>query len=117
MVGFQIVPVDRESAVIEIGAALDFGTAADFRKTTSRLITMGIKNFVLDFSSTKLLDSSGLGSLLSLCQRTFSRQGRILIAEPSFAVEVVLLLTRLYKILPKYDTVEEARFSLEQGPS
>jgi anti-sigma B factor antagonist len=112
VINFLFVPVSKETAVVEIGRSLDFNNVAQFKQKASEQAHSGIKNFILDFSSTQVLDSAGLGAIFSLYRRISHLRGKVLIAAPSFPVEVVILLTRIYKVLPKFETVEGAKASV-----
>jgi len=108
-VDFSIEAVTSETAVVQIGPTLDFKNASDFKSATRNQVGTGVRNFILDFSDTDVLDSTGLGSIFSLYRQLSRWSGKILFASVSPAVEVVVLLTRTYKVFPTFPSVDSAR--------
>ena len=99
-------------AVIRIGQALDFRNAADFKALCQEEVDDGMRNFVLDFSDTGILDSTGLGSIFSLYRKISTNDGQVVFASVSRPVQVVVQLTRTYKVFRQFPNVEEAREAL-----
>ena len=52
----------------------------------------------VDLSQTRLLDSSGLGALISLHKTMLSRKGHVRVLNPSPTVQQILELTRLHLV-------------------
>jgi anti-sigma B factor antagonist len=52
----------------------------------------------LDFSSTRFVDSSGLGALISLHKLMCLRQGRVRVVNPTPQVLQILELTRMHRL-------------------
>lgn len=109
---FSIEPITHDSVVIRIGKALDFRNAADFKAATGEQVRSGIRNFILDFSETGILDSTGLGSIFSLYRQVSPMSGQVVFASVSRPVQVVVQLTRTYKVFRQFPTVEAARESM-----
>jgi anti-sigma B factor antagonist len=63
---FTIEPITHDSVVIRVGKALDFRNAADFKAVAQEQVRSGIRNFIPDFTETRILDSTGLRSIFSL---------------------------------------------------
>jgi len=53
----------------------------------------------LEMSTTRFLDSSGLGALIALQKTMAQRGGALKIVNPSATVQQVLELTRLHRVL------------------
>ncbi len=105
---FSAAPITRDTAVIEIGFSLDFNNASVFRSTARDQIDAGIRNFILDFKSTRILDSTGLGEIFFLYKRLSRWSGKILFASVPPPVEVVVLLTRTYKVFRQFQSLDDA---------
>ncbi len=97
-----------DTAVVCIGKALDFRNAKDFKEACQSRIQDGIRNFVLDFSGTGILDSTGLGAIFSLYRQLTPLGGQVVFAAVSRPVQVVVQLTRTYKVFRQYPTVTAA---------
>ena len=106
---FSIEPTNHETVVVRVGKALDFRNAADFKNTCQEQVRAGVRNFILDFSDTGILDSTGLGSIFSLYRQVSPLEGQVVFAAVSRPVQVVVQLTRTYKVFRQYPTVDAAR--------
>ena len=76
---------------------LDASIAPQFRTEMLELVQKGAKNIVLDLSAVKLLDSSGLGTLVSIL-KALGGQGGISIRGASPSVLALFKLTRMDRV-------------------
>ena len=106
---FSVDTISDKAAIVHIGKALDFRNAAEFKSTFQEYLDEGVRQFILDFTDTGILDSTGLGSIFSLYRQISSDDGQVVFASVSRPVQVVVQLTRTYKVFKQYPTVEEAR--------
>ncbi len=104
-----------DAIVIEIGNALDFRNAANFKALCLSYIDAGKRNFVLDFSETGILDSTGLGAIFALYRQVTKMNGHVVFAAASRPVEVVVQLTRTHKVFPQYPTVRAALDAIQRA--
>lgn len=104
----NVQPSAPETLVIKIDKALDFRNAANFKTLCLDYVNAGKRNFILDFSETGILDSTGLGSIFALYRQVSKMDGRVMFAAPSRPVEVVVQLTRTHKVFPQYPSVQSA---------
>jgi len=109
---FSVEPLSSHTVVIRMGEALDFRNADDFKSTFQSEIDDGSINFILDFSDTSVLDSTGLGSIFSLYRQISPDDGQVAFADVSRPVQVVVQLTRTYKVFRQFPTVEAAQEAL-----
>ena len=112
---FSVVPISSSSASVEIGKTLDFNNAPEFKAVTRAQLDAGIRNFILDFTGTDILDSTGLGSIFSLYRQLSRSSGNILFASVSTSVNVVVQLTRTYKVFRQFPTVNAAREAIGEN--
>ncbi len=112
---FSVVPISSSSATIEIGKTLDFNNASEFKSVTRDQLGAGIQNFILDFTGTDILDSTGLGSIFSLYRQLSRPRGNTLFASVSTSVNVVVQLTRTYKVFRQFPTVDAARAAIGEN--
>lgn len=109
---FSVEPLSSDTVVIRMGEALDFRNADTFKSTFQKKIDDGIRNFILDFSETAVLDSTGLGSIFSLYRQISPDDGQVAFADVSRPVQVVVQLTRTYKVFRQFPTVDAAEDAL-----
>ncbi len=103
---------DPESVIVRIGKALDFRNAAEFKTVCQEKVREGSRNFILEFSDTGILDSTGLGSIFSLYRQVSPLNGQVVFASVSRPVQVVVQLTRTYKVFRQFPSVEAAQEAL-----
>lgn len=108
---FAIEPATEETVVVRIGKALDFRNAAEFKTACQEQVKAGARNFILDFTDTGILDSTGLGSIFSLYRQVSPLDGQVVFASVSRPVQVVVQLTRTYKVFRQFPTVSAAEGS------
>ncbi len=77
------------------------------------LLTEDVNKLVVDMSEVEYCDSSGLSSLLLAFRIIQSQEGHIRIAAPQKSVRTLIQISQLDRILPIYDSVEEAVKDLE----
>jgi anti-sigma B factor antagonist len=106
---FAIESTTDETVVVRIGKALDFRNAAEFKSACQDQVNSGARNFILDFTETGILDSTGLGSIFSLYRQVSPLDGQVVFASVSRPVQVVVQLTRTYKVFRQFPTVEAAQ--------
>ena len=105
---FTIQQSTRTTVVVRVGKALDFRNAADFKASCQEFVRSGVRNFVLDFTGTGILDSTGLGVIFSLYRQLTPVGGQVVFASVSRPVQVVVQLTRTYKVFRQFPTIETA---------
>lgn len=105
---FPVQTAPPDIAVVRVGKALDFRNAADFKAVCQNHVKTGTRNFILDFSGTGILDSTGLGAIFSLYRQLTPLGGQVVFAAVSRPVQVVVQLTRTYKVFRQYPSVEAA---------
>lgn len=110
---FTVETIGDSAAVVRVGKALDFRNAAEFKSTCQEHVQDGVRNFILDFSETGILDSTGLGSIFSLYRQVSPDDGQVVFASVSRPVQVVVQLTRTYKVFRQFPSVEAAREALQ----
>ncbi len=107
MMHFEAKPATEHSVVIHVGKRLDYGNAEDFKLLCRDTMGRGYRNFILDFSETGILDSTGLGAIFTLYRQVPS-DGKVVFASPSKIVQVVMQITRIYRTIPNYPSVQAA---------
>ena len=114
---FTVQRLTQNVVVIRVGRRLDFQNASEFKAACQDLMDSGTRHFILDFSETGILDSTGLGALLALYRALRKQRNPVALVSPSPPVQQVVNLTRTHKIFPQYATVDEARNGLLHLPA
>ena len=112
---FAISSHSNDIITVDIGEALDFRNASEFKHLCKEEVADGARHFILDFSDTGILDSTGLGAIFSLYRKVSSEDGQVVFASISRPVQVVVQLTRTYKVFRQFSTVSEAHEALLEG--
>ena len=113
IMGFSISSISSETSLITVGSNLDFRNASAFKTESLEQVQNGVRNFILDFSDTESIDSTGLGSLFTLYRRLSDKSGHVLFASVSRPVHNTVQLTRAYKIFRLFPTVDDARAAID----
>jgi anti-sigma B factor antagonist len=74
----------------------------------SEQIDQNVINFVIDLSELKLINSTGLGALITLLTRVRRRGGDLFLANPSSYINNLLLITKLNTIFHIHPSVDDA---------
>jgi len=91
------------------GKNLDAQEAPDFKQKANDLIAKeGSSHVVLDLSELNFIDSTGLGSFLSLMRSLHNSNGDMKLANMSSAIHTIFELVCMHKIFEIYDSVDEA---------
>ena len=72
--------------------------AAQVREDARGALKEGHKNLDIDLSTTRFLDSSGLGTLIALHKTMIAQAGQVRLLDPTPMVTQVLELTRMHRI-------------------
>ncbi len=81
---------------------LDADSSRDFKEQMAEIIKEGQKHILLDLAEVEFIDSSGLGTLLSLV-RQLGEQGNLMLCSIADNVMSLLRLTRLNRVFQIYE--------------
>lgn len=96
---------DSHTVILRIGEGLDFRNATEFKKVCQEQVQSAVRHFILDFSEARLLDSVGLGAIFSLYRNVTPTNGQVVFAAVSAPVQVMVQVTKIYRVFPQYKTV------------
>ncbi len=111
---FAIEPINQHSVIVHIGTSLDLRNADAFKEACLDRVRDGTRNFILDFSESGILDSTGLSAIFTLRRQVEPLKGKVVFASVSPPVQVVIQLTGIYRVFQRYPSVEAAREALIQ---
>ena len=94
--------------VIDVEGQLIVGNREELKQKVLDEIHKGERSFVVNFSETGYIDSSGLGVLVSLSKKIREKDGELRLASLNEDLRTLFELTKLDTLLPIVDTREEA---------
>lgn len=94
--------------VVGLTGRLDLAEAPEVRETVAEVIAGGARRVVLDLGGVRFMDSSGLGALIGCLKFARRAGGDLRIARVAPRVQLVLELTSMHRVLPLYESPEEA---------
>jgi len=80
----------------------------DFNELLHKLIDEGKTNVIIDLSSVKFMNSSGLGMLIGGLTTIKKTEGRLILAGVTDKIESLLIITKLITIFETAETVDAA---------
>lgn len=100
--------IDR-CLVIRMKQDVDHHLALSIREKSDFLIEKrNIRNIIFDFDLVNFMDSSGVGLIMGRYKRVIFTGGNVAITNVSSSIDRIFKLSGLYKIIKKYDVMEEA---------
>ncbi len=95
--------------IIRLNRELDHHCALYVKERSDYLIDKKrIKNIIFDFKNAHFMDSSGIGVIMGRYKRVIFTGGKVAVANVDATVDRIFELSGLYKIIEKYDKVENA---------
>ncbi len=94
--------------VLSLSGQLDALTAGTMKPVIDELISSNKNRIVFDLLNIKLIDSSGVGAIVSVFRRTRASDGDTKIANLVAQPKEVFLLLKLDKAISVFDSIEEA---------
>ena len=74
------------------------------------LLNLNVKNIVFDFKDVSFMDSSGIGLIMGRYKKVMFIGGKAAVTNVGNAVDRIFKISGLYKIIEKYDTIQEALY-------
>ena len=86
--------------VVQFEGTLDAVTAPEFRTLVDELVAENRQNITLELSSLRLIDSSGVGVIVSLFKRVRANGGQVRIVGLRDQPRAIFKLLRLDRVFP-----------------
>jgi anti-sigma B factor antagonist len=90
---------DNESVDLKIDGELDAVTVPELRPVLDKLIAEQRRKIVVDLSALRVIDSSGVGALVSLYKRALQFGGVVTVVGVRDQPKVIFELLRLERVL------------------
>lgn len=101
--------------VIRLQRDLDHHNALVIREKSDRLIEKkNIKNIIFDFESSNFMDSSGIGVIMGRYKQVTFTGGKVAVTNMNNSIDRIFRLSGLFKIIRRYQTVNEALEDLNE---
>lgn len=112
----KISSKERYNAVVlELKGNVMGGPDADlFKNELKKNLEGGRKNIIIDLSKVTMMNSSGLGILVSGLTTITNAGGEMKICNPTDKIESLLIMTRLITIFDSYKSQDEAAASFSE---
>jgi anti-sigma B factor antagonist len=98
----------RDVVILGVDGQLIVGNRHDLKQKILDAVETGDRKFVIDFSQTGYIDSSGLGVLVSLAKKVREAGGDLRLAGLNDDLRTLFELTKLDTLFTLVDSVEEA---------
>ena len=105
--GFQVEQQD-DVTIVDVEGQLIVGNRQELKQKMLDRLEDGDRKFVVDFSNTGYIDSSGLGVLVSLSKKIREQGGELRLANLNEDLRTLFELTKLDTLFQIADSREEA---------
>ena len=94
--------------IVEVGGELIVGNRQELKDTVLDRLEAGDRRFLIDFSRSSYIDSSGLGVLVSLSKKIREQGGELRLSSLNEDLRTLFELTKLDTLFRITDDKEEA---------
>lgn len=98
---------EGEVTVVDVDGQLIVGNRQDLKQTVLKELENGDRKFLIDFTNTGYIDSSGLGVLVSLSKKIREQGGDLRLASLNEDLRTLFELTKLDTLFQIADSREE----------
>ena len=95
--------------LVTLEGECDLNTGRQLRDVLTSEVSRGAQRLIVDLSALTFMDSTGMQVLLSTRSVLAVRGGTLVLAAPQPVVARILELTGANKIIPVYDSLEDAQ--------
>jgi anti-sigma B factor antagonist len=108
------IQTTSEGGVIaaRIEGRFDAHTVDAYIEAVARKVGHDHPHVVLHMDDVEFMDSSALAALVTTLKRCIEHGGEIVLVSPAAPVSIILELTRLDEVFPRFDSPAEARLAL-----
>ena len=106
--GFALTKVPGGVCRVSVEGQLIVGNRQELKSVIQDAVDRGDRKFLIDFSQTGYIDSSGLGALVSLSKKVRERGGELRLAGLNEDLRSLFELTKLDTLFAIADTPEQA---------
>ncbi|MBN1211741.1 MAG: STAS domain-containing protein [candidate division Zixibacteria bacterium] len=104
-------------AILDLNGRLDLSSGTMLKEHIKKLFEKNVTSIHLNLSGVDFINSSGLGSLVSIMKETRLAKGRFTLSNLANYVQEIFEITQLSHIFEIYTTEEEALASYQSVPA
>jgi len=109
---------DRGSiAILDLSGRMDLSSGTMLKEHIKKLFEKNVTSIHLNLTGVEFINSSGLGSLVSIMKETRLAKGRLTLSNLANYVQEIFEITQLSHIFEIYATEEEALASYQSVPA
>jgi anti-sigma B factor antagonist len=106
--------IENDIAILTFkGDLLGEPDTTKIREKIHSLVSDNVKKIVIDLGGVNYMNSSGLGTLISVLTTVRNGQGELILANVGGKVQNLFLITQLTKVFDSYETVDRAMASFK----
>lgn len=105
----------QDAVVVRMEGRFEFGTRNEYKRLIGQIVQEGYRRLVLDLEGVTFIDSSALGLLLLTDQNFKLKKGTFSLVNPTGYVRQVIELANLPRVIPVFDSFEEAIANCLEG--
>jgi anti-anti-sigma factor len=94
--------------ILDLQGELTYADRATFKAAVERAKQTGCRHLIMNMEGVRFLDSSALGILALSSQSFRSIHGMVCLLNPRSYVREIISLTNLHRMLPVYDSEQDA---------
>ena len=94
--------------IIDINGEIDIATTPELNNVLTNLLKQGKIKIIVNLKNVTYVSSSGWGLFISLMKTIRHNNGDLKLVQLSPEVKVIFDMTSLFKLIPSYNTIEEA---------
>ena len=95
--------------IIRVSGEMDLYTASELKDKFQSYYSQGITDYIIDFENLSYIDSTGVGTIISIYTTLRKQEGNLFISGMRGAVKKVIEFTKLTGFLPLVSSMDEAR--------
>lgn len=99
---------DRGVYIVHVDGQLIVGNRQELKAAVQEALEQGERKFLIDFSRTGYIDSSGLGALVSISKRVREQNGELRLSGLNEDLRSLFELTKLDTLFSIAETAEQA---------
>lgn len=97
-----------ETYIVDVKGEMDLYNAHQLKELVNKMLEKKINSFVINMEAVEYIDSSGVGSLIAICNTLKKQSAKLAISGVHGSVKKVIELTKLTTFFPLANSLEDA---------